>query len=194
MPFSKRPYFAELIYSFTNTTHIPQKPSIIIRSNLWSTLLCCLYLSEYSSSYLFEKSRSSSRWGAVNDEDMKNESPARGRISMSSPASVRRTDGRGPPCYKTSIQLEMQILQISMSSPALVRLRDRAFGARAKLLNVYFKVSFQSYMYVDWNDRAHCTFEWERACVRTSFDLPPACSSSPTCSSAWARYGNKRQL
>ena len=60
-----------------------------------------------------------------------------------------------------------------MSSPALVRLRDRAFGARAKLLNVYFKVSFQSYMYVDWNDRAHCTFEWERACVRTSFDLPP---------------------
>ena len=73
-----------------------------IFKTLWTTIYsnlqffsytCLLYLSEYSSSYLFEKSRSSSRWGAVNDEDMKNESPARGRISMSSPASVRRTDG-----------------------------------------------------------------------------------------------------
>ena len=110
----------------------------------WATLVCCLYLSEYSSSYLFEKSRSSSRWGAVNDEDMKNESPARGRISMSSPSSVRRTDGRGPPYYETQIQLQIQILQISMSSPALVRLRDKAFGARVNLLRVFqsiFKVT-----------------------------------------------------
>ena len=102
---SKRKKNGELIYSSTNTTHIPKVPSTIMRSSrhceryisqfpcFWATLVCCLYLSEYSSSYLFEKSRSSSRWGAVNDEDMKNESPARGRISMSSPASVRRTDG-----------------------------------------------------------------------------------------------------
>ena len=53
-----------------------------------------------------------------------------------------QTDGRGPLYYKTQIQL-IQILQISMSSPALVRLRDKAFGARMKLLRVFqtiFKV------------------------------------------------------
>ena len=164
-----------------------------IISDLWATLVCCLYLSEYSSSYLFEKSRSSSRWGAVNDEDMKNESPARGRISMSSPASVRQTNGRGPPYYKTQMQLQIQILQISMSSPALVRLRDRAFGARAKLLRVFQSIfsklhvrglKWRSPLYVRVGARVRPNILWS----------PPACSWSPTCSSAWARYGNKRQL
>ena len=125
-------------------------------SDFWAALVCCLYLSNYSSSYLFEKSRSSSRWGAVNDEDMKNESPARGRISMSSPTSVRRTDGAHR-TTKPKYNYKYKYLQIS-TSLALVRLRDRAFGARVSLLHV-FQTIFQSFSYVNWNDRAYCTFE-----------------------------------